>query len=89
MGENNECGLGCAYVISDSTFEKAGRIPDCPCLWRDRESREYTVKRWSKRDRGERAETKKTRNTKVESERRGKREVGIPKFAGDGISSLI
>lgn len=27
MGEDNEHGLGYAYVISDSTFEKARRIP--------------------------------------------------------------
>lgn len=27
MGEDNERGLGRAYIISDSTFERARRIP--------------------------------------------------------------
>lgn len=29
--EDSKRGLGCAYVISDSTFEGAGRISNCPC----------------------------------------------------------
>lgn len=36
MVENkDERGLGRAYVISDSTFERVKRIPAC-CLWRDK-----------------------------------------------------
>lgn len=46
MGEDSERGLGCAYVISDSTFEGAGRVPNCLCcFWRDGEREE-------KRERG-------------------------------------
>lgn len=31
MGEDGKRGLGCAYVISDSTFGRVSRIFNCPC----------------------------------------------------------
>lgn len=90
MGEDNEHGLGHAYVISDSTFEKARRIPaivlvvDRPDSTWLREGREGKVRI------NELEQREKLTRTRKSQELEERKEDGIQNrdsdcFAGDMI----